>query len=226
MRSEVRVLYRPQRAFDQEERKRFPVHPSTSDVQATSGHYALAYSHGNRRCETASLGDIRPWSNIVEGGNAHSVSDLAPKIIELEPCEAITVRGDVVLADLPKFFERAFHEAAEAATASGVEIVGPPFCFYPEMPTETVAVEAGFPVSSRAEPRGNAHPFVLPGGRAVQAMHIGTYESMEQTYAKLQSWMSERNIQPAGGMWECYLSDPAIEVDPARWRTMIVCPIA
>jgi effector-binding domain-containing protein len=153
------------------------------------------------------------------------VSDLAPEIIDLAPSEAIAVRGEVAIADLPTFFARAFHEAAEAAEACGVDIVGPPFGFYPEMPTETVAVEAGFPVSAPAEPVGSAHRLVLPGGRAVRAMHVGPYETMEQTYADLQSWMSERDIEPAGKMWECYLSDPAIEPDPETWRTQVVWPI-
>ena len=93
------------------------------------------------------------------------MSELAPEIVEVEPLEAIAVRGDVAIAELPRFFETAFSDAAEAAGASGVTIVGPPFGFYPALPTDTVVVEAGFPVSARAEPHGNAHPLVLPGGR-------------------------------------------------------------
>lgn len=154
------------------------------------------------------------------------MTELAPEIIELEPQEAIAVRGDVDIGALPGFFERAFHEAAEAANASGVEIVGPPFGFYPEMPTETVAIEVGFPVSAPAKTHGNAHPFVLPGGRVVQALHVGPYDTMEKTYRDLQSWMAEHGLHPAVGMWECYLSDPQLERDPATWRTRIVWPLA
>jgi effector-binding domain-containing protein len=154
------------------------------------------------------------------------MADLTPEIVELEPQEAIAVRGEVGIAELAQFFERAFTEAAQAAGATGVEIVGPPFGFYPEMPTDSVVVEAGFPVSAPGGAHGDAHGLVLPGGRAVVAMHVGPYETLEQTYAELQSWMSEHGLEPAAGMWECYLSDPEIEPDPARWQTRIVCPIA
>lgn len=147
------------------------------------------------------------------------------EIVELEPQEAIAVRGDVAMAELPEFFDRAFHVAAEAAEASGIEIVGPPFGLYPETPKETVAVEAGFPVSAPAEGDGNAHRLVLPGGRAVQVVHVGPYETMETTYADLRSWMAERGLHPAGVMWECYLSDPQLEPDPATWRTRIIWPL-
>lgn len=154
------------------------------------------------------------------------MAELVPEIVVLEPQEAIAVRGDVKIADLPAFFERAFHEAAEAVDASGVAIVGPPFGFYPEMPTETVAVEAGFPVSAPAEASGNVHRIVLPGGRAVQAVHVGPFDTMETSYDQLQSWMAEHDLQPAAAMWECYLSDPEVERNPAHWQTRIVWPIA
>jgi effector-binding domain-containing protein len=153
------------------------------------------------------------------------MAEVTPEIVELEPQEAIAVRGDVAIAELPQFFERAFHEAADAAGASGVQIVGPPFGFYPEMPTDTVAVEAGFPVSAPAETHGNAHRFVLPGGRAVQAIHVGPYDTMETTYRALQSWMVEQGLHPSVGMWECYLSDPQAEPDPANWQTRIIWPV-
>jgi len=153
------------------------------------------------------------------------MSELCPEVVELEPQETIAVRGDAPTADLPEFFERAFASAAEAVKASGVEIVGPPFGFYPEMPTATVAVEAGFPVLKPVEATANTHRLVLPGGRVVQAMHIGPYETMEATYLELQSWMDEQGHHPAAGMWECYLSDPLTEPDPATWRTLIIWPI-
>jgi effector-binding domain-containing protein len=151
--------------------------------------------------------------------------DLSPEIVELDPQEAIAVRGDVVIAELPGFFERAFATVAAAVEVSGVQIVGPPFGFYPEMPAEIVAVEAGFPVSERVERLESAHRLLLPGGRVVQVVHVGPYETMEQTYVELQHWMSEHDLRPAVGMWECYLSDPRIEPDPATWRTRIIWPI-
>ena len=67
---------------------------------------------------------------------------------------------------------------------------------------------------------------MLPGGRAVQVTHVGPFDTMQATYARLQSWMTEHGVQPAVGMWECYLSDPAVERDPAKWQTRIICPIS
>lgn len=154
------------------------------------------------------------------------MSELAPEIVDLEPQEAVAVRGEVAIAALPGFFEQAFGQAAAAAASAGVEITGPPFALYPEVPTDTVVVEAGFPVSARSEPSAPAHRLVLPGGRAVQVVHVGPYEALAQTYATLESWMAEHDLVGATQMWECYLSDPQAEPDPATWRTLVVWPLA
>ncbi len=93
------------------------------------------------------------------------------------------------------------------------------------MPTETVVIEAGFPVSEPFEATDEVHPLTLPGGRAVQMMHIGPYEQMAQAYIDLQAWMQEQGLTPASGMWETYLSSPMLEPDPSGWKTLIIWPI-
>lgn len=154
------------------------------------------------------------------------MTDITPEIVDLEPQEAVAVWGEVALADLGGFFAQAFGQAAEAAVSAGAEITGPPFGLYPETPTDTVVVEAGFPVSVRVEPSEPAHRLGLPGGRAVQVVHVGPYDALEQTYAALEAWMTEHDLVGATQMWECYLSDPEAEPDPATWRTLVVRPLA
>ncbi len=148
-----------------------------------------------------------------------------PEIIELEKQDAIAVRGELQVAELPEFFGKAFHAALAAAEQAGVEITGPPFGYYPVMPTDVVTLEAGFPVAGPVNASGEVHPLVLPAGRAVVAMHVGTYDTLVKTYEALQTWMEEQGLQPAGAMWEMYLSDPSVELDPTTWRTRIVWPI-
>lgn len=65
----------------------------------------------------------------------------------------------------------------------------------------------------------------LPGGRAVEVVHVGPYDTLEVTYAALQTWMAGNGHEPAAAMWESYLSDPEVEPDASRWRTKIVVPI-
>jgi AraC family transcriptional regulator len=38
--------------------------------------------------------------------------------------------------------------------------------------------------------------------------------------------MTAEAVAPAREMWEYYLSDPGTEPDPARWKTLVVWPVA
>ena len=145
--------------------------------------------------------------------------------MDLEPQIAAAVRGELPVSELPSFFGRAFTAVWAAVEEAGASVAGPPFGYYPSMPTDVVVVEAGFPVSTRIEPSGEVHPLELPGGRAVVTVHVGPYETMAQTYTELQQWMADQGFQPAGAAWECYLSDPQTEPDPAKWNTRIVWPV-
>lgn len=139
---------------------------------------------------------------------------------------AAVVRAEVPMAELRSVFDRGFGEVMRVAAAQGVAIGGPPFGFYPRMPTDTVEVAAGFPVSAAVTPDGDVTPFELPGGRVVTGIHVGSYESLETSYRLLTEWAAAEGHSLAAHMWESYLTDPRAEPDPATWQTMITWPLA
>jgi effector-binding domain-containing protein len=147
------------------------------------------------------------------------------EVIELEPQSVAVVEGEVAIPELPAFFEDAFTTVMAALQRHGIEPTGPPIGLYPSAPTDRVEVAAGFPTAEPIEADGRVVPVELPGGRAVEAVHVGPYDTMETTYAELQEWMAAEHLEPVGPMWECYLSDPSAEPDPSTWRTRIVWPI-
>ena len=135
------------------------------------------------------------------------------------------VRDTVPVSDLPDFFGRAFGAVAAAAAGQDIELVGEPFAFFASAPTDVVEVAAGFRVSAAFEPSGDVAPMELPGGRAVTAVHVGTYDSMDETYKDIHRWMAAQRLTPAGHMWESYLSDPSTGPDPSTWRTRVIWPV-
>ena len=147
-------------------------------------------------------------------------------VTTIEPQAAAVVRAEVPMEELRAVFDRGFAAVMRVARAQGVAIVGPPFGFYPRMPTDTVEVAVGFPVSGAVAPDGDVTPFELPGGRVVAGTHVGSYESLEATYRALTEWAAAEGHALAGRMWESYLTDPAAQPDPATWRTEITWPLA
>jgi effector-binding domain-containing protein len=144
----------------------------------------------------------------------------------IDPQAAAVVRGEVPIEELRTVFDRGFGEVMRVAEAQGVAISGPPFGFYPRMPTDTVEVAVGFPVAATVTPDGDVTPFELPGGQVVTGMHVGSYESLEASYRELTEWAAAEGHSLAGHMWECYLTDPRAEPDPATWQTRITWPLA
>lgn len=143
----------------------------------------------------------------------------------VEPQQAAVVRAEVPMAQLRDVFDRGFAAVMQVMQSQGVAIVGPPFGYYPRMPGETVAVLVGFPVARPIAAEGEVEPFELPGGPAVTATHVGSYEALAETYEQLMAWTADEGLTLAERMWESYLSDPRTEPDPNTWRTLIVWPI-
>lgn len=139
---------------------------------------------------------------------------------------AAAIRAEVPMAELRAVFDRGFGEVMRAAAAQGVAIAGPPFGFYPRMPTDTIEVVVGFPVAAPIAPDGDVEPFELPGGQVVTGVHVGPYEALETTYGELTAWAKAEGHALAEHMWESYLSDPRTEPDPATWQTKIAWPLA
>ena len=145
------------------------------------------------------------------------------EIDEVQSQHAAVVRGQMRVEEIPDFFGRAFGAVMEALVTQGIDAAGPPMAYYPAMPDEEMFdVEAGFPTAVAIEPVGDVVPLVLPHGRVARGVHVGPYDTLTDTYDQLFAWLAERGESPCEQMWECYLSDPSVESDPAVWRTEVV----
>ena len=148
------------------------------------------------------------------------------RTVETTEQPTAVLQATVAMDELPAFFARAFAAAAAAVAKQGRDLAGPPFGLYRSMPSTTVDVEAGFPVTAPLEPDGEVVPGALPGGRAVEAVHVGPYDTMGETYGQVEQWMVGQRLVPGDLVWESYLSDPEREPDPATWRTVIHWSVA
>ena len=143
-------------------------------------------------------------------------------LIDVEEQHTIAIRRRVPLAELSTFFGEAFD-----AVAAAVELAGAPFARYRGNPTDTIDVEAGFPL---IEPYGGVDgelvPGVLPAAHAIEAVHQGSYETLQETYVQTETWARDHRLVQQEEMWERYEAGPQSDPDPLTWRTRIVWPVA
>lgn len=148
------------------------------------------------------------------------------QIVEHAAQPTAVVREHVDMHALSDFFGRAFTDVMATVQAQGVEAAGPPFALYHGKPTDAgVDVEAGVPVPAPIAETDRVVPSALPSGRVVEAIHVGPYDTMERTYGEIMQWMQQHGLEPADDMWECYLTNPEVEPDPARWQTKMFWPV-
>ncbi|HET9650209.1 MAG TPA: GyrI-like domain-containing protein [Microlunatus sp.] len=148
------------------------------------------------------------------------------QLVELDEQPTAVIRAVIATNEIVAFFDRAFGAVMQTLAAQGVAPAGPPFALYHGMPTDTIELEAGFPVAAAVEPAGDVVPGTLPGGRAVQAMHQGPYDTLPTTYAEVRQRLAEEGFEPGPHVWECYLTDPQEQPDPETWQTLVVWPAA
>lgn len=153
------------------------------------------------------------------------MSDTEPRVVTLEPVTAAVVRETVPMSELTAYFDRAFGMVMEVTTAQGVAVTGPPFAVYHGMPGPSVDISGGFPTAAPVTPAAGVTAMTLPGGRAVQLVHEGSYDTLEDSYGRIMTWMEHRGLTRAPLMWETYLTEPTPEGDPSENRTLVTWPI-
>lgn len=148
-------------------------------------------------------------------------------ICALEPLHrqpTLTVRSRTPAARIADALGRSFAAAMEYARAHDVQPAGPPFALYHNMDMDDLDLEAGYPVSRAI--RGSAEVVAgeLPECEAATCLHIGSYESIGQSYGVLMKWLEERSLESWGLAYEFYLNDPRT-TPPDQLRTRIVFPL-
>jgi effector-binding domain-containing protein len=141
------------------------------------------------------------------------------EMTELSAQPAAVVRGHVSPAEMPTFLGGAFEEVMRVVAEQGVEAVGPPFGRYVPV-RDGFDAEVGFPTTSAVQPSGRVSATELPGGEAAVAMHVGSYDSIGETYEALAGWLAARGCTPADAPWESYLDGP----DVPEPRTLVHMP--
>jgi effector-binding domain-containing protein len=124
------------------------------------------------------------------------------------------------MSDLQAFFTRALTRVLVAMEAEGTLPAGEPFGYYHTLQANgMVDVETGFPIIGNFQTSGDVLPGELPAGKAITGIHLGSYETLGNTYADMSAWAIAHGLLPTGELWEVYLTDPEREPDPNRWRT-------
>lgn len=145
---------------------------------------------------------------------------------ELAAQPILFVRRRVARHDLAKAIGECLGASFGLAMQKGYAIAGRPFARYPETSHGMLTLECGCVLASPAPGAGEVEAGHLQAGPAVVAMHAGSYDALQETFAAMEQWIEEQGLRTAGAPWESYITDPAEHPNTDDWRTQIFWPVA
>ncbi len=135
------------------------------------------------------------------------------KILDLHDQPTLTMRAIYPVEKLPEFFGIAYSGVMAYLQELGETPAGMPFGAYYNLDMSALDVEAGFPVARVLPGKGESSASIIPGGKYISTLHIGSYDSMEPAYGALTEWAKKNSYEPTGIAYEYYLNDPSKNPD-------------
>ena len=108
----------------------------------------------------------------------------------------------------------------------GKQMAGVPYCKYtnPSEDFMTFDIELGIPVSEPLPEEDGIYMSTTCAGKAIAAMHKGSYKDIEKTYAPMMQYLAENNLQSTGVYYDYYLNNPA-DTPESDLLTKVIFPI-
>ncbi len=131
------------------------------------------------------------------------------KLLDLPDQFTLGVRSIMPAGKLPEFFGKAFGGIMTYLGDLGENPSGMPYAAYFNLDMNAIDIEAGFPVAKKIAGRAEIKPGIIPAGKFVSTLHIGSYETLNIAYDALVLWAKENSYEPSGVSYEYYLNDPS-----------------
>lgn len=148
--------------------------------------------------------------------------------VELPTTSLAAVRRTVQMTELVTFFDAAYSTVESIARQEGWTITGPAVGWFPvSMPTGPTEVTAGFAVDGvpPGASSGDVTVLDLPGGPALVATHLGSYDGLPDAWERLEQERAALGVDGRGDFWEEYVTEPSPGGDPSGNVTRLVLPL-
>lgn len=131
------------------------------------------------------------------------------KLLDLPDQPTLGMRSIMPVGKLPEFFGKAYGGVMAYLGELGENPAGMPYAQYFNLDMNALDLEAGFPVAKAFEGRDEIKPGIIPAGKYVSTLHVGSYDSVKVAYDALLQWAKENGYEPSGISYEYYLNDPS-----------------
>ncbi len=162
---------------------------------------------------------VRPVS--LRPGEAPVIVNVEPQLVALIGASAPRNPSAVAQAQ-----GAAYAKITAYLEGRGIQMAGAPMMITTSIANNRVNFDAGIPVATEGayDPGTGVRIVLRPGIKAVKAVNVGPYESLDATYSRLDAYVAANGLEPVGQAWESYIDDPTL-TSPEELHTEVFVPI-
>jgi effector-binding domain-containing protein len=147
------------------------------------------------------------------------------RIKEIEAVDVIGLELVTSAESIASDATTALNRIYEGLEQDDIPVGGPSRLVYHEMDMDSWTIELCVPVVGHSNPPDGLSRRRFEGGRAATVLHVGPYDQLGPAYRKLEAWIQQQSMEPAGPPFDVYLNDPNEVNDPAKFETEIIWPV-
>lgn len=148
-----------------------------------------------------------------------------PMITETSEQRTAVIHLTIPRSEIQQVMGPAIGEVMSLVMSQGNLPTGPVFSYHLRMDPETFDFEVGVPVGRPITPLGRVQPSRLPAAKVARTIYRGPYERLGSAWGEFDGWIAAQGLKKGPTLWECYLTDPASNPDPATWETELIRPL-
>lgn len=148
-----------------------------------------------------------------------------PQIVQIEAQLTAVIRLTIPREEIRRVMGPALAEVMATVAAQGIATTGPLFSHHFKMDPAIFDFEVGVPVAAPVTAAGRVMPGQLPKTTIVRTVYHGDYEGLGAAWGEFKGWIAAAGHAEAPNLWECYVTGPAVDPDPATWQTQLHQPL-
>ena len=131
------------------------------------------------------------------------------KIMKTQSKDALIIKLNSSLENMKYDVDKAYHELLTYLASNNEFPGGHLFMIYNNKNNDKLDLEIGFPINRKFLGTQSIYMGHTPGGYVLTCMHVGSYDSLSETYKSLEKYMSDYKLTSKGKYFEIYYNNPA-----------------
>lgn len=133
-------------------------------------------------------------------------------IVQTKPQDWIYVsyRTSMDSNEIGRLMGEAFGKLGQFIGQNGIVPAGSPCAVYHDYTESGMIMDVGFPVDAAAlaTASGDIKAGQTPSGKTIKVVHKGSYQSLRETYGKIEEQFKSEGTPMSSLSWEVYVTDP------------------